>query len=115
MAGGSARSQRGRWRWNWRRLIGWGVAYGACTVFALPALIAALWLGEPARRSEVKRARAGVVEGLLRPFGEFLSRPGAGFVLAFILVHKVGDTLANLTFRLLFNRSPLHQSRDRDL
>ena len=82
---------------------GWGVAYGACTVFALPALMAALWLGEPARRSEVKRAGAGVVEGLLRPFGEFLSRPGAGFVLAFILVHKVGDTLANLTFRLLFN------------
>jgi hypothetical protein len=24
-------------------------------------------------------------------------------VLLFILVHKIGDTLANLTFRLLFN------------
>jgi PAT family beta-lactamase induction signal transducer AmpG len=32
-----------------------------------------------------------------------LQRPGAGLVLAFVLVHKVGDTLANLTFRLLFD------------
>jgi PAT family beta-lactamase induction signal transducer AmpG len=37
------------------------------------------------------------------PFREFLQRPGAGLVLAFVLVHKVGDTLANLTFRLLFD------------
>ena len=78
---------------------GWSAAYTACTLFALPALVASLWLGEPARRLE--RARGG--EGLLRPFGEFLARPGAGLVLLFVLVHKVGDTLANLTFRLLFN------------
>src|SRR5689334_10721272 len=30
-------------------------------------------------------------------------RHGALLVLAFVFVHKVGDTLANLTFRLLFN------------
>jgi MFS transporter, PAT family, beta-lactamase induction signal transducer AmpG len=34
---------------------------------------------------------------------EFLRRSGAWLVLLFILVHKIGDTLANLTFRLLFN------------
>ena len=28
---------------------------------------------------------------------------GAVLVLLFILIHKVGDTLANLTFRLLFD------------
>ena len=33
---------------------------------------------------------------------EFLRRRGAWLVLAFILMHKIGDTLANLTFRLLF-------------
>ena len=34
---------------------------------------------------------------------EFMRREGAWLVLLFILVHKIGDTLANLTFRLLFN------------
>ena len=37
------------------------------------------------------------------PVVEFLQRHGAWLVLLFILVHKIGDTLANLTFRLLFN------------
>ena len=32
-----------------------------------------------------------------------MQRSGALLVLLFVLVHKVGDTLANLTFRLLFN------------
>ena len=34
---------------------------------------------------------------------EFFQRSGAWLVLLFILVHKIGDTLANLTFRLLFD------------
>lgn len=40
---------------------------------------------------------------IIGPFGEFFRRHGAWLVLLFILVHKVGDTLANLTFRLLFD------------
>ena len=32
-----------------------------------------------------------------------MRRAGAWLVLLFVLVHKIGDTLANLTFRLLFN------------
>ncbi len=82
---------------------GWGIAYLACTLFALPALAAGAWLGEPVRRLVAATPGGGGLTGLLRPFGEFLSRPGAGLVLLFILIHKVGDTLANLTFRLLFN------------
>ena len=84
---------------------GWAVAYMVCAAFALPAMLTALTLGEPARR-EVLSERRGpgsawrAIEG---PFREFLQRPGAGLVLAFVLVHKVGDTLANLTFRLLFD------------
>ena len=34
---------------------------------------------------------------------EFFRRHGAWLTLLFILLHKIGDTLANLTFRLLFN------------
>ncbi len=84
---------------------GWAAAYMVCAVFALPAMFTALTLGEPVRREVVsERLDLGsawrAIEG---PFREFLQRPGAGLVLAFVLVHKVGDTLANLTFRLLFD------------
>jgi PAT family beta-lactamase induction signal transducer AmpG len=84
---------------------GWAAAYMVCAAFALPAMFTALTLGEPVRREVVsERLDLGsawrAIEG---PFREFLQRPGAGLVLAFVLVHKVGDTLANLTFRLLFD------------
>jgi MFS transporter, PAT family, beta-lactamase induction signal transducer AmpG len=38
------------------------------------------------------------------PLLEFLRRRGALVVLAFVLIHKIGDTLANLTLRLLFDQ-----------
>lgn len=84
---------------------GWSAAYMACALFALPAMVTALVLGEPARHRE-PAARKGlpeVIGAIIGPFGEFFRRNGAWLVLLFILVHKVGDTLANLTFRLLFN------------
>ena len=84
---------------------GWSMAYMTCAVFALPAMLTALWLGEPARRTVTvpRKGMAELWQSIAGPFQEFLRRSGAGLVLAFILVHKVGDTLANLTFRLLFN------------
>ncbi|GGE74024.1 AmpG family muropeptide MFS transporter [Sphingomonas prati] len=84
--------------------VGWQVAYMACAVFALPAMIVALTMGEPDRHREPV-GRRGLTElgrSIWGPFAEFLRRPGAALVLLFILIHKVGDTLANLTFRLLF-------------
>ncbi len=46
---------------------------------------------------------AGATESkVVGPLVEFFSREGAFIVLLFVLVHKIGDTLANLTFRLLF-------------
>ncbi|MFM2371879.1 MAG: hypothetical protein RIS85_1601 [Pseudomonadota bacterium] len=84
---------------------GWSVAYLSCALFALPAMLTALVLGEPARHREAT-TRKGVGEvaaSIIGPFGEFFRRHGAWLVLLFILVHKVGDTLANLTFRLLFD------------
>lgn len=84
---------------------GWSAAYLACAAFALPAMVAGLLLGEPARHRDPV-ARRGVGEALAAvwgPFVQFFSREGAWIVLAFILIHKVGDTLANLTFRLLFD------------
>lgn len=77
----------------------------ACAAFALPAMIIALLMGEPERhKSPTKRkGMAELWQSFARPFTEFFQRNGAWVVLAFILVHKVGDTLANLTFRLLFD------------
>ena len=85
--------------------IGWSGAYLACAAFALPAMITALMLGEPARHREAaqRRGLAEVFKSITGPFAEFFQREGAVLVLIFILVHKIGDTLANLTFRLLFD------------
>lgn len=84
---------------------GWSAGYAACAFFALPAMLTAMLLGEPERRKVVVEKR-GVVEvwnSIAGPFAEFFRRNGAVLVLTFILVHKIGDTLANLTFRLLFD------------
>lgn len=83
---------------------GWSAGYAACALFALPAMLTALVLGEPERRKVVveKKGVAEVWSSIVGPFREFFARHGAFVVLAFILVHKIGDTLANLTFRLLF-------------
>lgn len=84
---------------------GWSIAYIACAAFALPAMIIAVMFGEPERHKSPTR-RKGMAElwqSIARPFVEFFQRNGAWVVLLFILVHKIGDTLANLTFRLLFD------------
>jgi PAT family beta-lactamase induction signal transducer AmpG len=96
-AGALALVVAGRW--------GWSAAYMVCAAFALPAMLTGLVVGEPARHrvTATKHGLAGIREAIIGPFTEFLRRNGAWIVLLFILVHKVGDTLANLTFRLLFN------------
>jgi PAT family beta-lactamase induction signal transducer AmpG len=84
---------------------GWSAAYIACAALALPAVVTALVMGEPERHRE-PAARKGLGEvwaSIVGPFAEFFRRSGALLVLLFILVHKIGDTLANLTFRLLFD------------
>jgi PAT family beta-lactamase induction signal transducer AmpG len=84
---------------------GWSAAYLACAAFALPAMLTGLVVGEPRRHVVTieKQGLASVWGSIAGPFVEFMRRSGAWLVLLFILVHKIGDTLANLTFRLLFN------------
>jgi PAT family beta-lactamase induction signal transducer AmpG len=84
--------------------LGWAAAYAACAAFALPAMLVGVVMGEPARHREPAPAH-GMVQALVAyvsPLLEFLRRRGAVVVLVFVLVHKIGDTLANLTLRLLF-------------
>jgi PAT family beta-lactamase induction signal transducer AmpG len=85
--------------------LGWTTAYLACAAFALPAMITGLVVGEPARHvvTSGRRGLAAIRDSIVGPFAEFLRRSGAWLVLLFVLVHKIGDTLALLTVRLLFN------------
>ncbi|KRG71905.1 AmpG family muropeptide MFS transporter [Pseudoxanthomonas dokdonensis] len=91
---------------------GWSTAYALCAMFAVPAVIAGLWLGEPERHREpIKRkGMAAALAAVLDPLMEFFKRHGAWLVLLFVLLHKIGDTLANLTVRLLLN--DLHFSNE---
>ncbi len=84
---------------------GWTVGYLICAAFALPAMLTALLMGEPERHQIVAAAKnmAERVAGVIEPLSEFFRRRGAWLILIFILVHKIGDTLANLSLRLLFN------------
>jgi PAT family beta-lactamase induction signal transducer AmpG len=85
--------------------IGWDWAYFACSAFALPAMITGLIMGEPKRHRE-PTGRKGIGEAwisIIGPFSEFFMRRGALLVLLFILLHKIGDTLANLVLRLLLD------------
>lgn len=85
---------------------GWSFAYVAASLFALPAILAGVLLGEPKRplaEGETLIGWAAVQDAVIAPLADFLRRDGAVLALAFILFHKIGDTMANLTFRLLFN------------
>ena len=84
--------------------FGWAVAYFACAAFAIPAMLVGAVMGEPARHQAPAQVR-GAVEAIVAYFSpllEFLRRQGALVVLLFVLIHKIGDTLANLSLRLLF-------------
>ncbi|HST36008.1 MAG TPA: MFS transporter [Allosphingosinicella sp.] len=84
---------------------GWELAYLACAVFALPAMLTGLVMGEPERHRDIA-ARKGISElwvSIAGPFKEFFQRHGAWLVLLFILLHKIGDTLGQLVLRLLLN------------
>lgn len=84
---------------------GWSTAYLLCALFVAPAVVAALWLGEPLRHREpiVRRGLDALLSAVTVPLTEFFARRGAWLVLLFVLLHKIGDTLANLTLRLLLD------------
>ncbi len=83
----------------------WHVAYIACAVFALPGMAVGLILGEPPRHRPLTSwtGFAAVAESVAGPLLEFFRRHGALLILLFVLVHKVGDTLGQLTLRLLLD------------
>ncbi len=84
--------------------LGWTAAYLACAGFALPAMLVGVVIGEPVRHREPVTSHnvAEAIVAYFSPLTEFMQRQGALVVLLFVLIHKIGDTLANLSLRLLF-------------
>ncbi len=80
---------------------GWQAGYLACAPLALTAVLTGLFMGEPVRHREPahKRGLGELVDAFLSPLADFFRRSGALLVLAFVLVHKIGDTMANLMIR----------------
>ncbi len=91
---------------------GWQAAYLLCALFVIPAVFVGFWLGEPARHREPIpiKGLGTAISSVVEPLTEFFRRSGAWLVLLFVLIHKIGDTLANLTVRLLLN--DLHFSNE---
>ena len=92
--------------------VGWNLAYLACAGFALPAMLTGLIMGEPERHREpvARRGVGEIAAAIVGPFSEFFRRHGAWLILAFILTHKIGDTLGQLVLRLLLD--DLHFTND---
>ena len=68
-------------------------------------MLTGLVMGEPKRHRDPteKKGLKQTWAAIVGPFVEFFQRSGAWLVLLFILLHKIGDTLANLVLRLLLD------------
>jgi MFS transporter, PAT family, beta-lactamase induction signal transducer AmpG len=80
----------------------WSLGYACSAAMVLFGLIAGLWIGEPqAHTDAVAKPRDGswFKTTFADPLLDFFTRKGAPLVLLFILFHKIGDTLANLSLR----------------
>jgi len=82
-------------------IANWHIGYIACIPLVLLAPLASLFMGEPVRRIEPKpvRSPSELLAAFWDPLADFFKRQGAWLVLLFVLVHKIGDTMANLMIR----------------
>jgi len=79
----------------------WTTGYLACIPLAFSGPVASLFMGEPKRHHEPKHVKGArsILDAFWGPLSDFLKREGALLVLLFVLVHKIGDTMANLMIR----------------
>jgi PAT family beta-lactamase induction signal transducer AmpG len=79
----------------------WTIAYIVSAPLAFSALAASLFMGEPLRHREPspKLGMLELIDAFVSPLKDFFRRQGSIAVLLFVLVHKIGDTMANLMIR----------------
>ena len=82
-------------------ISGWALGYIACMPLAFAGPIASLVAGEPERHHVPPPARniGDMARAVTGPLTDFFARQGAWLVLLFVLIHKIGDTVANLMIR----------------
>lgn len=78
--------------------VGWAMAYGITSFLVLPAALGALWAGagmyDPSTaRAAGQKFSTWLMETVVNPFKEFLTRKGAVLILLFVLIYKVGDAM----------------------
>ncbi len=91
----------------------WQTGYRAASAVVLFGLVAGLLIGEPPSREKAVAAYAHepwIKRAIIDPFADFFTRAGARAILLFILLHKIGDTLANLALRNML--VTLHFTKD---
>lgn len=81
--------------------LGWATAYGLTAFCIVPAIIGALWVGPGKyidRYAESRGMTVGqwLVETVISPFREFMSRHGAFLILGFVLIYKIGDAMGQV-------------------
>ncbi|MBO9668355.1 MAG: MFS transporter, partial [Bdellovibrio sp.] len=71
--------------------ISWGQLYFLMAGFMGIGLITTLFAPEPKLEAPPPKT---LLEAIVEPFAEFLKRPGAFYILSFVLLYKLGDALA---------------------
>ncbi|MFP5519586.1 MAG: AmpG family muropeptide MFS transporter [Bdellovibrionia bacterium] len=71
--------------------ISWAQVYMVMALIMAMVILVTLFSDEPTSTIEAPKS---LREAVIEPFKEFLTRPGAWLLLAFILLYKVGDNMA---------------------
>ncbi len=79
-------------------VVGWHGSLGIMAVLAGAGALVTLAAAEPSGQA-VRKAGAGLAarlrSGVIEPFRDFLGRPSAGRILAFVMLFKLGEALAH--------------------
>jgi MFS transporter, PAT family, beta-lactamase induction signal transducer AmpG len=78
--------------------LGWAMGYGLTALCVVPAILGAMWVGPGKFVDRFENvtgmsARQWMVESVVNPFREFLTRHGAFLILGFVLLVKLGDAM----------------------
>jgi len=72
--------------------MSWKMVFLFLSLFMIPGILTTLWSPEPDVHSPPPKT---LKESIIEPFVQFLKRDGAILILLFVLLYKVGDTMAS--------------------
>ncbi|EQC49660.1 AmpG family muropeptide MFS transporter [Bacteriovorax sp. DB6_IX] len=72
--------------------MSWRMVFFIISLFMIPGILTTLWAPEPEVQGEPPKT---LKDSIVDPFVEFLKRDSAILILGFVLLYKVGDTMAS--------------------